>query len=59
MLDKKGFIITRYLLDKMSEDRINMLSWLCMSSNTCDEDLSEYGMSLGVLNSLSDTEVKS
>jgi hypothetical protein len=59
MLDKKGFIITRYLLDKMSEDTINMLSWLCMSSNACDEDLSEYGMSLRVLNSLRDTEVKS
>jgi hypothetical protein len=59
MLDKKGFIITRYLLDKMAEDRINMLSWLCMSSDACDEDLSEYGMSLGVLNSISNTEVKS
>ena len=58
MLDKKGFFITRYLLDKMAEDRINMLSWLCMSSDA-DEDLSEYGMSLGVLNSISNTEVKS
>jgi hypothetical protein len=59
MLDKKGFIITRYLLDKMDEDTINILHNELMSSNACDEDLSEYGMSLGVLNSLSNTEVKS
>jgi hypothetical protein len=45
---KDSLQITRYVLDKMGEG--NELCWLSMLDGS-DEDVCEYGMSMGMLNS--------
>lgn len=46
---KDSLQITRYLLDKMGEDK--ELGWFNMLGDLSDEDVCEYGMSMGMLNS--------
>ena len=58
MLEKKmgnkedSLQITRYLIDKMGDDSLKVCGWLSMLGDVCDEEVSEYGMSMGVLNSM-------
>ena len=42
--------ITRYLLDKMGEDK--ELGWFNLLGDLSDEDVSEYGMSIKQLNGI-------
>ena len=57
MLEKKigkektdSLLITRYLIDKMGEDK--ELGWFNMLGDLSDEDVSEYGMSMNQLNGI-------
>jgi hypothetical protein len=50
--DKDSLQITRYVLDKMGEDRENLGGWLRMLGELMDEDVCEYGMSLTMLNGM-------
>jgi len=52
---KDSLQITRYLLDKMGEDK--ELGWLNMlgdlsDEDVCDEDVCDYGISMGMLNGM-------
>ncbi len=47
---KDSLLITRYLLDKMGEDR--ELGWFNMLGELSDDDVSEYGMSINQLNGM-------
>lgn len=46
---KDSLQITRYLIDKMGEDRFKVGGWLSMLDGS-DVDISEYGMSMNQLN---------
>ncbi len=47
---KDSLQITRYLLDKMGEDK--ELGWFNLLGDLSDEDVSEYGMSIKQLNGI-------
>jgi hypothetical protein len=44
--------ITRYLIDKMGEG--NEVGWLSVLNVGSDEDISEYGMSMDMLNRMTE-----
>jgi len=44
--------ITRYLIDKMGDG--NEVGWLSVLNVGSDEDISEYGMSMDMLNRMSE-----
>ncbi len=54
MLEKKigknvdSLLITRYVFDKLGEEEV--LGWLSILDLGCDEDISDYGMSMNQLN---------
>jgi len=47
---KDSLQITRYLLDKMGEDK--ELGWFNMLGDLSDEDVCDYGISMGMLNGM-------
>ena len=49
---KDSLQITRYLIDKMGEG--NEVGWLSVMNVGSDEDISEYGMSMDMLNRMSE-----
>ena len=49
---KDSLQITRYLLDKMGEDK--ELGWFNMLGDLSDEDVSEYGMGMDMFNRMSE-----
>jgi hypothetical protein len=49
---KDSLQITRYVLDKMWDDKINLFGWLSMLGELGDEEVSDYGMSNNQLNGM-------
>ena len=50
--EKDSLQITRYLIDKMGDG--NEVGWLSVLNVGSDEDISEYGMSMDMLNRMSE-----